>query len=204
MMNFILIGIICLIVLIPIHDIHAQEQFGPGRNNDVIEWEDNVQKLIKEKKYEEAVIYLDKILEAEPDNKEIAILLWKILEKIEFYSTVNSPYTIHVQVIVRNLDGNLLGVLESSNANYLPSKFFEDWLNMVEKKGLFTEMNGSKIIQVHEIMTPEHHHTGKFHWDTSIDNHPDLIVNLFNVFVPLMEIDMETERSEVILTFVKN
>ena len=34
-MNFILIGIICLIVLIPIQDIHAQEQFGPGRDNDV-------------------------------------------------------------------------------------------------------------------------------------------------------------------------
>ena len=49
MMNFILIGIICLIVLIPIQDIHAQEQFGPGRDNDVIEWKDDVQKLIKEK-----------------------------------------------------------------------------------------------------------------------------------------------------------
>lgn len=204
MMKFFLIGIICLIILIPVHNIHAQEQFGPGDNNYVIEWENNVQSLIKEKKYEEAVIYLDKILEKEPNNKEIAMMLWKVLEKIEYQSTTDSPYTIHVQVMVRDLNGNLLGVLESYNANYLPSKFFENWLSTVENNGIFTEMNDSKIFQVYEIMTPEHHHTGKFHWDTPIDNHPDLIVNLFNVFVPLMEIDMENERSEVILTFVKN
>ena len=204
-MRIYLLGMICLISLIPMQNIYAQEQYGPEKNIEISNWEEFIQILIKEKKYEEAVTFLDKILEKEPNNKQIAKLMLEVLEKIEYKNTINSPYTIHVQVTVRDLDGNLLGVLESSNANYLPSKFFKDWLNMVENKGLFTEMNGLKIVQTKEIMTPEHHHTGKFHWDTPInDYHPELIVNLFNVFIPLMEIDMETERSEVILTFVKN
>ena len=46
------------------------------------------------------------------------------------------------KVKILDKDDNLVGVLESSNARYLPSKFFEIWWNKVDDLGMVTNQDG--------------------------------------------------------------
>jgi len=60
--------IICLGVLFSIQAVYAQEELPLPEGKNIKEWESISAALIAEKRFSEAIIYLDKILEAEPDN----------------------------------------------------------------------------------------------------------------------------------------
>ena len=61
-------AIICLGVLFSIQVTYAEEELPLPEGKNIKEWESISAALIAEKRFSEAIIYLDKILEQEPDN----------------------------------------------------------------------------------------------------------------------------------------
>ena len=213
MIKSILIAIICLGVLFSVQTVFAEEELPLPEGKNIKEWESISAALVAEKRFSEAIIYLDKILEQEPDNlkaltnkagllaqlgnyskslslsnkvleidpnrlsaltnKAIALkmlneyeksfeIFTKILiidpdnEKIKqarasllsespTISTNDSMYDVHVLVVVRDKDENLIAVTESNNARYLPSKFTEKWWNDLSEKNYLKYENGYEI-----------------------------------------------------------
>ncbi len=60
--------IICLGILFSIQTVYAQEELSLPEGKNIKEWESISAALVAEKRFSEAIIYLDKILEQEPDN----------------------------------------------------------------------------------------------------------------------------------------
>ena len=60
-------GITCLILLFSVQTADAQEELLPEGNN-IKEWESISATLVTEKRFSEAILYLDKILDEEPKN----------------------------------------------------------------------------------------------------------------------------------------
>jgi len=156
------------------------------------------------KQYEQSYQLFNRILEIEPENKQAAISIFRVLGLMPTVPTTDSQYTIHVQIIVRDESGNLLGVIESYNARYLPSKFFDQWWEKVERLDMITKYDDSELFQINEMTSPEDDHTAKFHWETSVQNYQDMPVTIFEVFIPMMQIDMDSELTEVQLSITKN
>ena len=68
MIKSILIAIICLGVLFSVQTAFAEEELPLPEGKNIKEWESISAALVAEKRFSEAIIYLDKILEQEPDN----------------------------------------------------------------------------------------------------------------------------------------
>ena len=63
-----MLTIICLGILFSIQVTYAEEELPLPEGKNIKEWESISAALIAEKRFSEAIIYLDKILEQEPDN----------------------------------------------------------------------------------------------------------------------------------------
>jgi tetratricopeptide (TPR) repeat protein len=68
MIKSIFTAIICLGILCSIQVTYAQEELELPEGKNIKEWEAISAALIVEKRYDEAIIYLDKILDEEPEN----------------------------------------------------------------------------------------------------------------------------------------
>ena len=68
MIKSILIAIIGLGVLFSVQTVFAEEELPLPEGKNIKEWESISAALVAEKRFSEAIIYLDKILEQEPDN----------------------------------------------------------------------------------------------------------------------------------------
>ena len=68
MIKSIFLTIICLGILFSIQVTYAEEELPLPEGKNIKEWESISAALIAEKRFSEAIIYLDKILEQEPDN----------------------------------------------------------------------------------------------------------------------------------------
>ena len=68
MIKSVLTAIICLGVLFSIQTVFAEEELPLPDGKNIKEWESISAALVAEKRFSEAIIYLDKILEQEPDN----------------------------------------------------------------------------------------------------------------------------------------
>ena len=68
MIKSILTTIICLGVLFSVQAAFAEEELPLPEGENIKEWESISAALVAEKRFSEAIIYLDKILEQEPDN----------------------------------------------------------------------------------------------------------------------------------------
>ena len=61
-------GIVCLILLFSVQMADAQEELPLPVGKNIKEWEAISAALVAEKRFSQAIIYLDKILDSEPDN----------------------------------------------------------------------------------------------------------------------------------------
>ena len=68
MIRYFLSGIICIIILFSVQTAFAEEELPLPEGKNIKEWESISAALVAEKRFSEAIIYLDKILEQEPDN----------------------------------------------------------------------------------------------------------------------------------------
>ena len=268
MIKSILIAIICLGVLFSVQTVFAEEELPLPEGKNIKEWESISAALVAEKRFSEAIIYLDKILEQEPDNlkaltnkagllaqlgnyskslsisdkvlemdpnrlsaltnKAIALkmlneyeksfeVFTKILmiepdnEKIKqarasllsespTISTNDSMYDVHVLVVVRDKDENLIAVTESNNARYLPSKFTEKWWNDLTEKNYLKYENGYEIFQKENTMVSSDDHLGMLTLEREMSGYN---VNIFEAFIPLIQME-ETATAKVQWTIIKN
>ena len=268
MITSILIAIICLGVLFSVQAAVAEEELPLPEWKNIKEWESISAALVAEKRFSEAIIYLDKILEQEPDNlkaltnkagllaqlgnfsksldlsnkvlkmdpdrlsaltnKAIALkmlneyeksfeVFTKILviepgnEKIKqarasllsespTISTNDSMYDVHVLVVVRDKDENLIAVTESNNARYLPSKFTEKWWNDLSEKNYLKYENGYEIFQKENTILSNDDHLGIITLEREMSGYD---VNMFEVFIPLIQME-ETDTAKVQWTIIKN
>ena len=267
MIKSILIAIIGLGVLFSVQAAVAEEELPLPKGKNIKEWESISAALVAEKRFSEAIIYLDKILEQEPDNlkaltnkagllaqlgnyskslslsnkvleidpnrlsaltnKAIALkmlneyeksfeVFTKILiidpdnEKIKqarasllsespTISTNDSMYDVHVLVVVRDKDENLIAVTESNNARYLPSKFTEKWWNDLSEKNYLKYENGYEIFQKENTMLSNDDHLGMITLEREMSGYN---VNMFEVFIPLIQME-ETDTAKVQWTIIK-
>ncbi len=68
MIKLVFTAIICLGILFSIQSVYAQEELPLPEGKNIKEWESISAALVAEKRFSEAIIYLDKILEQNPDN----------------------------------------------------------------------------------------------------------------------------------------
>ena len=268
MIKSILTAIICLGILFSVQTTFAEEELPLPEGKNIKEWESISAALVAEKRFSEAIIYLDKILEQEPDNlkaltnkagllaqlgnfskslsltnkvleidpdrlsaltnKAIALKMLneyeksfeaftKILtidpdnEKIKqarasllsespTISTNDSMYDVHVLVVVRDKDENLIAVTESNNARYLPSKFTEKWWNNLSEKNYLRYENGYEVFQKENKMLSNDDHLGMITLEREMSGYN---VNMFEVFIPLIQME-ETDTAKVQWTIIKN
>ena len=267
MIKSILIAIICLGVLFSVQAAVAEEELPLPEGKNIKEWESISAALVAEKRFSEAIIYLDKILEQEPDNlkaltnkagllaqlgnfsksldlsnkvleidserisaltnKAISLKMLgeyeksfetftKILmiepdnEKIKnaraallsgtpTISTNNSMYDVHILVVVRDKDENLIAVTESSNARYLPSKFTEKWWNDLSEKNYLKYENGYEIFQKGNTMLSSDDHLGILTLEREMSGYN---VVMFEAFLPMIQVE-ETDTADIQWTIIK-
>ena len=95
-MNKIIIsGLICLTILFSAQSVYGQEEPPLPEGKNIKEWASISVALVSENRFEEAITYLDKILEQEPDNLKamsnkagLLIQLGKFSESLEFSNRV--------------------------------------------------------------------------------------------------------------------
>jgi len=152
------------------------------------------------KQYEKAYETYNSIIKLDPGNVNIQKSMGLVLAEMPTVPTTNSPYTIHLQMVVRDSDDNLIAVLESSNARYLPSKYFEEWWELVKEKGMVIEENGYEKFRLKETQIPLNEHVGRFEWERNMGGWK---IVMFSIFVPMMSVE-KTEIVEVQYTIIKN
>lgn len=79
-------GIVCLILLFSVQMADAQEELPLPVGKNIKEWEAISAALVAEKRFSEAIIYLDKILDSEPDNLKALSNKAGLLVQLEKFS----------------------------------------------------------------------------------------------------------------------
>ena len=108
-------------------------------------------------------------------------------------------YDVHVLVVVRDKDENLIAVTESNNARYLPSKFTEKWWNELSEKNYLKYENGYEIFQKENTMLSNDDHLGMLTLEREMSGYN---VNIFEAFIPLIQME-ETDTAKVQWTIIK-
>ena len=272
MIKLVIMIVVCLGVLFSIQTTYADEELPLPEGENVREWESISAALMKEKRYEDAIIYLEKIieydsdnlralsnkagilihlneyekslkisnqileiepdriatlqnkgvaqkmlkqyeqsyesfnriLELDPQNQQAPISISRTLGLMETISTVDSPYTIHGQFVIRDSEDSLIGVIESYNARYLPSEFFEQWWKDAKQKGYVISQNGVEKLEISDKHLQSEDHTGMFTWETSVNGNQELLVMIFQIFIPMVEVNINSDIIEQKVTIIKN
>ena len=73
------------------------------------------------------------------DHVESGDGIWKDENRINLVSTKDSKYQVHLQVEVRNAQGQLISISETTNVNHIPHEITDNTFNtMLGKKEIIT------------------------------------------------------------------
>ena len=268
MIKILIFSILCITIFFSVETISAQEELPLPEGKNVKEWESISAALVSEQRFEEAIIYLDKIIDEEPNNLKaltnkagLLIKLEKFLESLEISNKVleiepnristltnkaitlkllekyeesfltfskiliiependtikkaranllsstptiptsGSQYEVHVLVTVRNADGQLIAVTESTNARFLPSLFTEKWWERLDNNGKIISADDKQIFQNSGKIIPSDDYLGMLTLERQMSGYD---VNIFEVFFPMIQIE-ETDQAKVQWTIIKN
>ena len=87
------------------------------------------------KQYDEAYVTFSQIISIEPDNEKVKNARAELLSNSPTTPTTGSKYDVHLQLIIRDKDGNLVAVTESKNARYLPGTVTEKYWDRLTQEG---------------------------------------------------------------------
>ena len=193
MIKHLFLAIISLTLLISIQTVYADE------TNSLDILTNKAITLALDKQYEKALDRFNEILDLEPNNPVALEWIPKILNEIPAKSTINSEYVVHIQMTLRDEDGKLVSVLESTNARYVPTKFLEIWWNTLIDRGTIVNENGIEKLQITTSKNADLDHIGSFLWETEIAGKA---VQIFEVYVPMMQYN-DHEKVELQWTIIK-
>ena len=268
MIRLVIFGIVCITILFSIETISAQEELPLPEGKNIKEWESISAALVAEKRFEDAIIYLDKILDDEPDNLKALTNKAGLLIRLENFSesleisnrvleiepnristltnkaialkmveeyeesfltfskilvlependkvkkaranllsstptipTSGSAYEVHVLVTLRNSEGQLIAVTESTNARFLPSLFTEKWWDRLDDEGKIISSDRKQIFQNSGKIIPSDDYLGMLTLERQMSGYD---VNIFEVFFPMIQIE-EADEGKVQWTIIKN
>ena len=73
------------------------------------------------------------------DHVELGDGIWKDENRVNLVSTKDSKYQVHLQVEVRNAQGQLISISETSHVNYIPHEITDNTFDkMLGKKEIIT------------------------------------------------------------------
>ena len=193
MIKHLFLAIISLTLLISIQTVYADE------TNSLDILTNKAITLALDKQYEKALDRFNEILDLEPNNPVALEWIPKILNEIPAKSTTNSEYVVHIQMTLRDEDGKLVSVLESTNARYVPTKFLEIWWNTLIDRGTIVNENGIEKLQITTSKNADLDHIASFLWEAEIAGKA---VQIFEVYVPMMQYN-DHEKVELQWTIIK-
>ena len=138
------------------------------------------------KQYEQSFLTFTEILVIEPDNLKIKTARANLLSGTPTQTTANSQYEVHILVIVRNSEGQLIATTESTNSRFLNSVFTESWWNKMIEKGEIRLTDGVEIYSHAGKIIPSHEQLGFVHLQRQMSGYD---VNIFETFFPMIPID---------------
>ena len=193
MIKHLFLIIISLTLLISIQTAYADE------TNTLDILTNEAIRLALDKQYEKALDRFNEVLYLDPDNPVALEWIPKILNEIPGKSTINSEYVVHIQMTLRDEDGKLVSVLESTNARYVPTKFLEMWWNTLIDRGTIVNENGIEKLQITTSKNRSLDHIGSFQWEAEIAGKA---VKFFEVYLPMMQYN-DYEKVQLQWTIIK-
>ena len=106
MIKFLILLLVCSTIIFSIQNVNAQEELPLPEGKNIREWESISAALISEKRFDEAIIYLDKILEEEPKNLKALSNKAALLVQLEKFSK-----SIQISDLVLQIDENRVSTL---------------------------------------------------------------------------------------------
>jgi len=150
-------------------------------------------------KYEESFIVFSKILYIDPNNEQVQKSRAKLLSGTPTISTSETNYKVHILVTAKNDDGQLIAVMESTNARILSSVFTEKWWEEHNKNGEISHVNEIEIYQIENKMIPTDDYLGMVTMQREMEGYK---INIFEAFMPLMQVE-ETDQLRIQWTISK-
>ena len=193
MIKHLFLIIISLTLLISIQTAYADE------TNTLDILTNEAIRLALDKQYEKALDRFNEVLYLDSDNSVALEWIPKILNEIPGKSIINSEYVVHIQMTLRDEDGKLVSVLESTNARYVPTKFLEMWWNTLIDRGTIVNENGIEKLQITTSKNRSLDHIGSFQWEAEIAGKA---VKFFEVYLPMMQYN-DYEKIQLQWTIIK-
>lgn len=150
-------------------------------------------------KYDESFMAFTEILKIEPDNEKIKNARVNLLRGQPTVTTMNSEWEVHILVIHRDDNENLVSVSESKNSRFLSSKFTERWWNQLDDELKVKQSDGSELFQVTNKLIFEDDYLGMSQMETKLSGH-DVII--FEAFMPLIQLE-ETDSGTIQWSIIK-
>ena len=151
------------------------------------------------KQYDEAYVTFSQIISIEPDNEKVKNARAELLSNSPTTPTTGSKYDVHLQLIIRDKDGNLVAVTESKNARYLPGTVTEKYWDRLTQEGYITISDGKEIFTTNEKLNWDVDHVSFVALEREMSGHT---VSFFEVFLPMIQID-NGDQSSVKWTIIK-
>ena len=154
-------------------------------------------KMLKE--YEKSFLVFSKIISLEPENEAAQKSRAKLLSSTPTVSTSDSEYFVHALLVFRDVDGNLIGTVESSNARYLPSSFTDRWWESLDKKGVIVKIEKKEMFTKTNLLIPQDNYVGMITLEKDMSGYN---VNIFELFIPMIQVE-KTDVATVQWTIIK-
>ena len=142
-------AIICLGILFSVQMIYAQEELPLPEGKNIKEWESISAALVAEKRFSEAIIYLDKILEQEPGNLKALTNKAGLLAQLGNY-----PKSVSISDKVLEIDPDRISALTNKAIALKMMKEYEK-SHEVFTKILMLEPSNEKIKQARASLLSE-------------------------------------------------
>ncbi len=136
-------------------------------------------------KYDEALFVLDKALSLEPNNKIIREKKANFLAGAPTVPAHNSFYDIELRVTVRDSNGNLISIFESTNTRYLPysitNKVFDEAFDTKTKVVIDNRIY--EIVEKTDTFQPSDNAMGLFSIFRIAEGY---VIDVFEAFTPMI------------------
>jgi tetratricopeptide (TPR) repeat protein len=120
--------IFCFVILVSLHTAFAENELIFPESNSIKEWESISAALVTEKRFNDAIIYLDKILEKEPNNLKALSNKAGILIQLEKYSE-----SVNASNKVLEIDPNRISTLTNKAIALKMLKDYENSYKILTK-----------------------------------------------------------------------
>lgn len=151
------------------------------------------------KKFDDAYLTFIEILDIQPDNKDVSKAAGKLLSTIPTINSSQSEYEIHVQMVIRDKDGNLFATTESKNARVLPSVVTERYWDWLKSNGYVQTTQTGEVFTKSVKLNPFVDHVSFVTFDGEFGGYT---ITFFEAFVPMIPIKSD-DKASVTWTIIK-